>query len=350
MGGLFLVGLGIGVFDVGMNLEGAEVERLLGRAIMPHFHAAFSGGTVVSALIGAGLSCAARAGRRAPRSASSCCCLLVTSVVPAAPSCPGRWRRTRPAREVRSEAGIGAAWLEPRTLLIGVVVLAAAFTEGTANDWLAVAFVGRLRPRALGRRPGLRHLPDLHDRRPHRSAPACSTGTAGCRCSGSLFVSAASAACSSSSAARCSPSSARRSGVSARPRLPGGDERRRRRPEARRGPDERRRRRSATPRSSPARRCSASSATTSACCTRCSSSAPWRSSPSWPSPPSASPSAPPPRVAHHSLTSGPDRRESTVPSPIERAIRPNGRIALSIGGVGGDARWGWEPAGLRSTR
>ena len=33
-----------------------------------------------------------------------------------------------------------SAWLKPRTLLIGVVVLAAAFTEGTANDWLAVAF------------------------------------------------------------------------------------------------------------------------------------------------------------------------------------------------------------------
>ncbi|NUO34213.1 MAG: MFS transporter, partial [Dermatophilaceae bacterium] len=56
MAGLFLVGTGVGVFDVGMNLEGASVERLLGRAVMPHFHAAFSGGTVVSALIGAGLS------------------------------------------------------------------------------------------------------------------------------------------------------------------------------------------------------------------------------------------------------------------------------------------------------
>jgi MFS family permease len=34
-----------------------------------------------------------------------------------------------------------SAWLEPRTLMIGLVVLAAAFTEGTANDWIAVAFV-----------------------------------------------------------------------------------------------------------------------------------------------------------------------------------------------------------------
>ena len=47
---------------------------------------------------------------------------------------PARTRRRHP-RASRS------AWLEPRTLLIGLVTLVAAFTEGTANDWLAVAFV-----------------------------------------------------------------------------------------------------------------------------------------------------------------------------------------------------------------
>ncbi|MDN5797860.1 MAG: MFS transporter, partial [Intrasporangium sp.] len=52
---------------------------------------------------------------------------------------------TTPDREFDSPAAsrerrAGAAWLEPRTLLIGVVMLAAAFTEGTANDWVAVAF------------------------------------------------------------------------------------------------------------------------------------------------------------------------------------------------------------------
>jgi cyanate permease len=33
------------------------------------------------------------------------------------------------------------SWREPRTLVIGLMVLAFAFTEGTANDWLAVALV-----------------------------------------------------------------------------------------------------------------------------------------------------------------------------------------------------------------
>src|SRR6476646_4728228 len=53
--GLFLLGVGNGTWDVAMNVEGADVEQRLGRAIMPRFHAGFSIGTVVGALIGAGL-------------------------------------------------------------------------------------------------------------------------------------------------------------------------------------------------------------------------------------------------------------------------------------------------------
>lgn len=34
-----------------------------------------------------------------------------------------------------------AAWREPRTLLIGLFVLVAAFSEGSATDWVAIAFV-----------------------------------------------------------------------------------------------------------------------------------------------------------------------------------------------------------------
>ena len=43
------------------------------------------------------------------------------------------------------------AWTEPRTLLIGLFVFAAAFTEGTGNDWLGVAMIdGYGAPAALG--------------------------------------------------------------------------------------------------------------------------------------------------------------------------------------------------------
>lgn len=139
--GLFLLGFGVGFWDVAMNLEGAVVERALGRSVMPHFHAAFSGGTVLSALVGAGMSWA---------DVPLVVHFLGTAVVTAA---LGAWALPRFLPHVTAASAAdaadgaapapvrpGSAWLEPRTLLIGVVVLAAAFTEGTANDWLAVAF------------------------------------------------------------------------------------------------------------------------------------------------------------------------------------------------------------------
>ncbi len=51
--GLFVLGFGNGAWDVAMNVQGATVERHLGRAIMPRFHAGFSAGTVGGALSGA---------------------------------------------------------------------------------------------------------------------------------------------------------------------------------------------------------------------------------------------------------------------------------------------------------
>lgn len=149
LAGLFLVGLGMGTFDVAMNLEGATVEQHLGRAIMPHFHAAFSGGTVVSALIGAGLSYLA-----VPIAVHLAgIVVLMAAVVPwfLRAFLPRTIEVDEAGEAVRTGAGIRDAWREPRTLLIGLVVLTAAFTEGTANDWVAVAFAdGYDLPRWVG--------------------------------------------------------------------------------------------------------------------------------------------------------------------------------------------------------
>ena len=51
--GLFGFGVSAGIWDVAMNVQGAAVERRLGRSIMSRFHAAWSLGTVTGALIGA---------------------------------------------------------------------------------------------------------------------------------------------------------------------------------------------------------------------------------------------------------------------------------------------------------
>lgn len=133
--GLALVGLGTATWDVAMNVEGAAVERRLGRPVMPRFHAAFSLGTVAGALVGA-----ASAASGTPVSAQ----LLATPVL----LLPVVARAVRAflAPDTGPGAGEGAsgtglAWREPRTLVIGLCVLAFAFTEGVANDWLALAVV-----------------------------------------------------------------------------------------------------------------------------------------------------------------------------------------------------------------
>ncbi len=131
--GLFVYGLGIGVWDVAMNVEGAEVERALRRTVMPRFHAGFSLGTVVGALLGVLLI------RLSVPAAVHLVAVVLVSVALVWRTSPAFLPIVETHQEQRTSAA--RAWLEPRTLLIGVMVLALAMTEGTANDWLAVALV-----------------------------------------------------------------------------------------------------------------------------------------------------------------------------------------------------------------
>ncbi len=132
---LVVMGFGVGIWDVAMNLEGALVERRIGRTVMPRFHAGFSLGTVLGAGGGA-LSAALDVGVLP----HLCVAALVAAAVTVAgvrtfsPVVP-----SPPTDDATERAG--SAWLEPQTLLIGLMVLALALTEGTANDWLAVALV-----------------------------------------------------------------------------------------------------------------------------------------------------------------------------------------------------------------
>lgn len=157
--GLFLAGIGTGVWDAAMNLEGAAVEQRLGKAIMPRFHAGFSFGTMAGAGVGA-LMAALHVPVQVHLTAAVVLSLLgvlwcvrfflpagqVEHVVDAAEDAAG----SDPAAAAGSGAPVTAsenargalsAWTEPRTLLIGLVVLAAALTEGAANDWVSLAVV-----------------------------------------------------------------------------------------------------------------------------------------------------------------------------------------------------------------
>ena len=149
--GLFLLGFANGAWDVAMNVQGATVERHLGRAIMPRFHAGFSAGTVAGALIGALMVAVG-----VPVTAH----LLVVAAVIAV-TIPLSVRQFVADHEAVPEpdqpgstSSTGNAfirWREPRTLLVGLVVLAFAFAEGSGNDWINVALIdGYHAPAAAG--------------------------------------------------------------------------------------------------------------------------------------------------------------------------------------------------------
>jgi MFS family permease len=132
--GLLFVGFGNGTWDVAMNVEGAEVERRLARSVMPRFHASFSLGTVGGAAVGslatfAGLGIAWHIGAAAVLVAGLGA-LSVQRFLPVASA----GAESAPRHALK-------AWTEGRTLLIGVMVLSMALTEGVANDWLGVAMV-----------------------------------------------------------------------------------------------------------------------------------------------------------------------------------------------------------------
>ena len=140
--GLVLFGVGTGVWDASMNVEGADVEQHLGRTVMPRYHAGFSFGTVTAAGIAA-----VAAGLHVPVVVHIPLAVVLSVVgvvfavrlfLPERDEPEERRTADRPEKGAR---GAMAAWLEPRTLLIGLVVLAAALTEGAANDWVSLAVV-----------------------------------------------------------------------------------------------------------------------------------------------------------------------------------------------------------------
>lgn len=136
--GLFCFGLGVSTCDVSMNVAGADVERKLGRTVMPRFHAGFSLGTVLGALIGAGC---ARAGVDLDlQLAGIVVIILVVGLVAVRTFLPA----PAPESAGSSRSAVLRAWREPRTLAVGVLVLAFALSEGIANDWLALSLVDGL--------------------------------------------------------------------------------------------------------------------------------------------------------------------------------------------------------------
>ncbi|WP_435597411.1 MFS transporter [Streptomyces anulatus] len=159
--GLALFGAGMGLAEVAFNIEGAAVERSLGRPVLPVLHGCFSLGTVVGALLGMGLTAVrfpvgwhlaaiavavAAAGVWTVRAVPA-----GTGQEEAAPGGPADSDAASDAASAAGSEGGGrhpdgirgqlAVWRDRRLVMIGLIVLAMAFAEGSANDWLPLLMV-----------------------------------------------------------------------------------------------------------------------------------------------------------------------------------------------------------------
>ena len=133
--GLFLIGFGCGVAEIGLNVEAAAVERHIGRPVVPMLHACFSLGTVIGGAAGIALTAT-----RTPVVVH----LLVATVVMAGLATFAAVNLRPLPRAVSADTTTTGAVATPRlrsvitvqVLLIAVITLAMAFAEGAASDWL----------------------------------------------------------------------------------------------------------------------------------------------------------------------------------------------------------------------
>lgn len=137
--GLLLFGLGCGTGEIALNVEGAQIEAIQGKPLLPLLHGFFSLGTVVGALIGIALTAAQFSVLWHLLGVTA---LLIILGLWAAPGVPDGVGLAPPRSSTsRNETSGPSPWRDPAVLLIGAIVLAMAFAEGTANDWLPLLMV-----------------------------------------------------------------------------------------------------------------------------------------------------------------------------------------------------------------
>ncbi len=139
--GQFFVSFMFAFTNVSMNAEAANLERWLGKAIMPHFHAAFSVGMAIGLALGAVVSHF----DVAPTLHFIVIAVILTvvrlGIIPAAVV------HGEPQREGLA-AGLGGPfktarneYRERRIIMIGLIVFAASTIEGAAATWSSLAIV-----------------------------------------------------------------------------------------------------------------------------------------------------------------------------------------------------------------
>ncbi|QQM38331.1 MFS transporter [Streptomyces liliifuscus] len=139
--GLFLFGAGMGGGEVAINIDGAEVEQITGRTVLPTLHGFFSLGTVVGAALGILCTAVSFPVQWHLTAMAAVTAAMFAYAFRAIPHAVGKTRDDSSQSDPRTTQAPLRVWKDPRLLLIGGVILAMALAEGSANDWLPLLMV-----------------------------------------------------------------------------------------------------------------------------------------------------------------------------------------------------------------
>ena len=139
---LFAVGLAcfggsLGAGEVAMNIEGAVVEQEMNKTVLPMMHGFYSLGTLVGAGVGMSLTAL---GISADLHILLAALVAIVPIILAISAVPEGTGQNSAEEHANRQKGM-PFWRDTQLLLIGVVVLAMAFAEGSANDWLPLLMV-----------------------------------------------------------------------------------------------------------------------------------------------------------------------------------------------------------------
>jgi MFS family permease len=125
-----LIGMGSGILDVSMNVQGVAVENRLGRPILSSLHAAFSFGGLGGALVG-GVAAALDVGLEPHFIFVAGLGVVLTFAA-----------RRDLIEEHGDEARRGPLWARPTRKLaaLGALAFCVLLAEGAVNDWIALYF------------------------------------------------------------------------------------------------------------------------------------------------------------------------------------------------------------------
>lgn len=137
--GLASLGCGLGSAEVSMNVEGAVIESLMKKTVLPMMHGFFSLGTLVGAAIGLTLTAWNMISWLHLLLISLLVIIPIMIALKAIPH--GTGKDTSGENTHHEQQTRRPFYKDTQLLLIGFIVLAMAFAEGSANDWLPLLMV-----------------------------------------------------------------------------------------------------------------------------------------------------------------------------------------------------------------